>query len=401
MNNLIITDNINNINLEDLNIGQSIIVHNETKTDFNKILNTKQIFNIYMLTNKIDIAYGFSIIKNSINIGYINEDQITIVPSSADSYKSFLTLNNNKISISLNDTEYIETQDLSYQNKQYYSIFKEMYTEISNSNNNTSLKIIYTNKNNSHITYLHALLKYKNNYIGFTLIDNINNERKHWVRRDSGFLFNKDFSGYVSFIFVNKKRTDIINALNSIKKNLNKNDKEVINRLIKKFSCVNLDIKDVLGKPNRINNLTNSLVNDFYDCKKVINNLLEPILIDEQEHYKAYSDSFENYNGDIFSVHDKIGFKRLCDLDRKAEAILQYRYFEDKRIIDIYTGDIIDKDYVFLYRDSETLYLNNHSYYYGQNLFFEKIDEVFVSVEKKEKKEEIIKRKDLLDKLTE
>lgn len=396
MNNISLIDNILTLDLQKLNIGECLIANttNVTNANINKLKKTKQFIDIYFLTSKIDLIYNFSFIRNYIELYYININENDFNSSTEKRCKSFLNLNDNNIEIHCDNTHYAL---LSKDNDDRQQIFTELFEQLRYNNDVIASQTTYQENKNAHITKLYVLIKVDNNYIGFEMIDNVNDIRKSWFQVYTGFLFDNNVKNYVTF-----KCTDTTQIEKALKHFKNKGNDKVVNRLINKFKRLNLNIKKIIKNENNTNITYAALENDFYDYKTVVDNILKPILVDDETKYKAYTSSFENYCGDVISMYDdESDIDRITNLERKATAMLQYEINYHKRIIDIYNGNVLDDDYIINYNDLECLKLTRKSarLYSTNDLYFTNIDGVYVESRQSEKNEINDKIK-LLNKLT-
>lgn len=345
MNNKIFTD-IYNVDFTKLSIGDQIIILNNNITDNNIEYND---LTIYFLTEKpFNNMYSFKTVKSEFNIDIYN-NKAEIENNNSEDVISYLKINNKLVSI------------INYYENEMESIKKE---------NNTTKELIQSNNKFSYNTTLDFddySLMIKINY-DFNIVKNC------FFKNMKLYMFNDKLN--ISLELDRKGVRELIDALT-----LNFDNDEIkncINHLLI-YNCTinelrnNLKLQDIILKTFK----------DYEQIIIIINNFIYPFYEDTELNLKAYIGQFySHFSHDINFIipyeisysNDKSIKQKINDFKCIAQSLLDF--ITKESYINIYTGDVLNKDAVVLYHDCEILSLQIRY----EEFFYKNINNIFVKI---------------------
>lgn len=388
IDNFKIINKLEDLDFDSLNIGDKFIELHSFKSE-NVEQNT---INIGCLQYNFHSFYNFLLLNNNLETTGFIDNFIDIDSKTLSKNLNILLIENNIITIN------------SFHKKFIYDKNDDndfcVLCNLINNNDRISSNTIYSKKNNCHILKYYILIDMGLYYLCFIVINNINLNQKRLLQRIDCFILDKDIPGLEYIKFCCDDINNLSNALLNIKKSLSEEEKNKLDILICNIERKNMEISQIIKNETMMNKLYKSIENSEFDYVSVINQLLSPILVDDKYNYKAYINTLNNYNADIFSIYsDNAPIEEICNLERKAESILKYNTLEEYRIINIYTGEIINNKYKILYNDCDGIILIVDSFSNGSRIFFKKILDVYCIVYKNNEKKEIIERYETYKKL--
>lgn len=195
----------------------------------------------------------------------------------------------------------------------------------------------------------YIIYKIKKAYICLELINNIDIERFSWIKQHNVMVINDIFD---DCFFLKIKYEDMINAFKKLSnkkyEEISINTIDIFNMEYNKFTASEsnlLKLKDMLFLNNETKNIKRDDIDIFF----------EPIYINEDNTFRAYKDDFSD------GPKLKYSFKKMdanrIEIERK-KAITKLLYMMSMSKIDIYTGELLDKEkhkYKIIYKDCESV----------------------------------------------
>lgn len=362
--------------------------------------------NIGCLTSKWKSLYGFSLITNLFELTPYNDDMAYSNLNCSKKELNLLLIRNHIVKV---DT-FMKTTIYQF-DKADTNNYNIIYNLI-NSNNKVSCKTIHEKKDDCNILKHYITIDIEECFIAAIVTNSINSNQKRLLKKINYYLFDKELSdfemldtGYTTFSISDNK--SLLNALLDIRESLSEEEKNNMNVLISNIETNNVSMSDVVrnGVLNQtiINSIYKSVENNYFDYMSEIDKILDPIIVDEKYNYKAYIFDFKNNYGEVFSTFSNDSpIDEICKLERKAESILKYNTEKHNRIINIFTGQIIDTKYEIIYSDSEGIIMYYNGIFSGrEKIFFKKILDVYCQTTNSSEKNEIMERYEICSKLAE
>lgn len=381
VNNVIITDNILNINLNELNLEQQIIVLEEKN-------NYKNIQSYFLFSKPFKNIFCFN--ETNCNLSLETYNDITEMESKPEAdYYSLLQIENNKIEILIDEYDSDSMYDFD-EDCDNYKLIIARRDFMSEFNLNFSDSVTYNKKNNTiKISYV-SLMDLNDCYLSIN-IDNVLNPKKYyWNKNINISILNKELNKYTN-IKIEKSIKHLIDVLT----NVHKNNQYSIQRCLDFLNVYNYSIKEIIDDNEKLYLIKKCFESVYCLEENEIEKYFKPVLIDEKNKFKAYFNSFYTYHSPepyiIYKYRsDDYFFDKLTIFKRKAKSIIES--LTQESTIDIYSGQCIDNDWIERYKDYEYLIItrknksesNNYSNIISRNeilKYYELIDNIYVDVD--------------------
>lgn len=411
INNTIITDDLEKLDFSELKRGQQILTFESksyTDNDCNEIFYND--FKIYLLRSiLLNAAYVFDKIETNVSIDEDSYTDSLEMESSADEkIVTYLKIKDSFLNVGgidcLEDIEeFKESNELDYEN--FYNLNQCLtaygsetgrYSRILDSSKvlqemlppDSNIMEEYHEDRPQYKIDKYFIIDLETSRLGIKIQNKICPSIYKWSTDIDFFLFDNEFK---TFSVVEIEKKDIPKLISIIEKEYwdfySKDCLEHLNIYISKLSDIRRD--------NKLKQLIHKHYNIFhmpsFDVFGTIDKLINPIYVDEENQYKAYLREPYAY----YSVRLDLDYKYSSDEEErkkinrfsiKSEAIINH-LTKSNPIIDIYTGEVVNKRCKIQYSDYEYIVVIKEGNY---KLVYTRMDEIFVPVTSYKEKENIL-----------
>lgn len=374
INKTIVTDNFNNIDFDNLQIGQQILLLQQ-KTFYNKD-NERSIYNdvtSYFLRRKIvPEIYCFDKILFNLNVddSYYNWQMES---EKVEEEEYYISIKNDIFKIENVDTfDYSSnkpiTEKLKELNEQYLfnSFVIRDYIEVHDDIDKSKQSV------NTIVEY-YATINFEYSTLGIYIKYIICEDRYKFSSQPMFYIFKKDLEEHSKIQIDTKNISQLINI---ITKNFSSIYYE---NCINHLKLLNISVKDMREEYD--NKLV--FINTFKDVYmnqniySLANKLIEPILVDEKNKLKAYF-KYSHFDCpvdvDIEYEEYKYNDYQLNTFTNKARTLSMF--LTKTSIINVFTGEILNNIYSKSYEDYQYYCIKNKDT--GYETIYEKIDDMYV-----------------------